>query len=989
MSPTTSPLNDRRGSLWHRWDLHFHTPSSFDYGDKSITNEEIVDQLVSKGVRVVAVTDHHTIDVDRIRQLQELGKDKLTVLPGIELRSELGSKPIHYICIFPEDCALDHVWTRFQGTLELTATDIKAKGGDEKIYVPIKAGASLTRELGGVVSIHAGEKSNSIESISNREQFQQRIKYDIARDHVDLMEIGQIKDIEFHRNIIFPATGLEKALVICSDNHNIKNYQVRMPLWFRADPTFRGLLMVLREPRDRVFIGDRPLELTRVEKNPTKYIRAVEFGRRPGAPAAEQWFTGDVLFNHGLVAIVGNKGGGKSALADTLGLLGSSKNSAFFSFLSRERFRHPTKGRAEFFDATLTWESGEQVPRSLAEPVKAEDVERLKYLPQDHVERVCNELVGAGEDGFEQELKSVIFSHVPEAQRLDFATFDELVFFQTSVKQNRIDSLFKQLREASRERAVLEAQADPIVRRKLSEQIAQRRLELKAHDKTKPAECPNPAIAGNSLTPDQTLIEELTRADTTKKGLHEKIVAMEEELKTSERRQAVATRLLEKLGNFGREFDVFAEVLSADASELGLTVPDLAMLKLDQAKPSEIRDAAMASILAAKKRLEGKDERVPGLLMRFSRAEKEIAGLQARLDAPNRAYQSYLTSLTEWQTRREAIEGDVKSPDSLKGLEASLVSLDTLPARVEVARRKQANLALQIHAEKRAQAEIYRRLYEPVQEFIDTHPLAKDKLKLEFRVELTTDDFPSKLLSLVAQSKRGSFMGLEEGRARAEALVQATKWEDEPSARAFLEQVDNALHNDQREGQNIEVQLKDQLVKNRKSEEVFDLVYGLDYVRPRYILRWEGKDLAILSPGERGTLLLVFYLLIDKGDMPLIIDQPESNLDNHTIAKVLVDCIKVARQRRQVFIVTHNPNLAVVCDADQVVHASMDKERGSRVTYTSGSLENPLMSQYITDVLEGTRWAFEVRDRKYKVGDASLDPAGSFSLEFGGDISGD
>ena len=125
----------------------------------------------------------------------------------------------------------------------------------------------------------------------------------------------------------------------------------------------------------------------------------------------------------------------------------------------------------------------------------------------------------------------------------------------------------------------------------------------------------------------------------------------------------------------------------------------------------------------------------------------------------------------------------------------------------------------------------------------------------------------------------------------------------------------------------------------------------------------------MLSPGERGTLLLVFYLLIDKGDMPLLIDQPEGNLDNHTVAKVLVDCIREARKKRQVFIVTHNPNLAVVCDADQIVYANMDKANGNAITYTSGALENPDISKHVTDVLEGTRWAFGVRDEKYKVGE--------------------
>src|SRR6266542_2834215 len=130
-----------RGSLWNRWDLHFHTPSSFDYEDKSVTNQLIANTLIEKGVRVVVVTDHHTIDSARIRELQQLGEDRLTVLPGIELRDDHGGTPIHYICIFTEDCDLDHVWTTLQASLGLTVAAIREKGGDERIYVPIEKGA--------------------------------------------------------------------------------------------------------------------------------------------------------------------------------------------------------------------------------------------------------------------------------------------------------------------------------------------------------------------------------------------------------------------------------------------------------------------------------------------------------------------------------------------------------------------------------------------------------------------------------------------------------------------------------------------------------------------------------------------------------------------------------------------------------------------------------------------------------------------------------
>lgn len=100
--------------------------------------------------------------------------------------------------------------------------------------------------------------------------------------------------------------------------------------------------------------------------------------------------------------------------------------------------------------------------------------------------------------------------------------------------------------------------------------------------------------------------------------------------------------------------------------------------------------------------------------------------------------------------------------------------------------------------------------------------------------------------------------------------------------------------------------------------------------------------------------------------MPLVIDQPEENLDNQTVFNILVPATKEARGRRQIIIVTHNPNLAVVCDADQVIYAHLDKQAGNKVTYTSGAIENPILNHKIIDVLEGTRPAFDNRDSKYQ-----------------------
>ena len=127
----------------------------------------------------------------------------------------------------------------------------------------------------------------------------------------------------------------------------------------------------------------------------------------------------------------------------------------------------------------------------------------------------------------------------------------------------------------------------------------------------------------------------------------------------------------------------------------------------------------------------------------------------------------------------------------------------------------------------------------------------------------------------------------------------------------------------------------------------------------------DGKTLDKLSPGERGALLLIFYLLLDLRDIPLVIDQPEDNLDNQSVAKVLVPFIQAAKNRRQIILVTHNPNLAVVADSDQIIHVKIDKENDQLVEVEAGGIEDDTINQSIVTILEGTMLSFKKREWKY------------------------
>ena len=108
--------SDPRGSIWRQWDLHLHTPSSFDYRNGSVSDEDIIEKLIAEEIGGVVVTDHHVIDAARIRHLRELAADRLVVFPGIELRSELGgSQFVHYVGVFPDDSDVDDLWNKIPG----------------------------------------------------------------------------------------------------------------------------------------------------------------------------------------------------------------------------------------------------------------------------------------------------------------------------------------------------------------------------------------------------------------------------------------------------------------------------------------------------------------------------------------------------------------------------------------------------------------------------------------------------------------------------------------------------------------------------------------------------------------------------------------------------------------------------------------------------------------------------------------------------------
>ena len=129
---------------------------------------------------------------------------------------------------------------------------------------------------------------------------------------------------------------------------------------------------------------------------------------------------------------------------------------------------------------------------------------------------------------------------------------------------------------------------------------------------------------------------------------------------------------------------------------------------------------------------------------------------------------------------------------------------------------------------------------------------------------------------------------------------------------------------------------------------------------PRYIPR----DFKRLSLGQQQSVLLAL-MLTSESKAPLIVDQPEDNLDSEFIYKTLVPVIRAAKERRQVIVVTHNANIAVLGDAEQIVVLRATNEKA--LIATRGSIDEPNTREAACAILEGSREAFERRARIYGI----------------------
>lgn len=938
--------NFERGSEWRKWDLHLHTKSSYDYEYKGEDADELlVKVLKENNISAVAITDHFIIDSARIENLRKLAPE-IVFFPGVELRTDKGASNLHIIAIF--DCTMDLKKLENDFNVIMLEEKAKSKGDNTKIYWDFNDIVEFTKSRKGILSIHAGKKSNGIERmITNKIPTGQAIKEEIA-NKIDIFEMGQLKDLDEYNNIVFKEIK-EKPMVICSDNHNPKDYFSKENLWIKSDLTFNGLLQCLYQPKERVYVGTTPPKLDKINQNTSNYIDEVKIKINDNPKNKdENWFNCDLKLNSSLIAIIGNKGSGKSALSDIIALGCNSRNMSDASFLNNKRFLKSPKNLADDYGMSLTWKDGntDEVDR-LSNSINEEyTIENAQYLPQKHIENICNDL----DNDFQDEINKVIFSYVDDTEKGDSKNFQQLISYKTENIKKSIDELQLKLKNINRIIINNENMKTSDYKKELENNLQKRKKDLERLEKSKPKEVKKPTKKQNKEYEERlkTLNEKLEKINKDISNNETELKNLKEKMTTISNIEFSFNDIKEKVEELNESMNGYAEILELKPSELEVKVNI----------PKDIIETKKLKVNKSIENIERKlDEEVASSLIN---QRKELLEKKDKLisetDNEEKEYQKYLSDLDNWKKNKEEIIGNESKENTIKALEKDLNYINNdLEKDYEKHKEERINLIEQIYSKKQEIVKVYEKIYMPVNNEIE-RILNKVDNQINFKTNMLITDkkFGEKILAYIAKNYGGIFSGRADSINKINNMINSKDFNKIDDIKEFINGILGCIYED--------IDNSSKKVKNK--EEFYQLLCGLDYIDVTYTLKVGDSSIQELSPGERGIVLLIFYLALNQNDIPIIIDQPEDNLDNQSVYDKLVPCICEAKKKRQVIIVTHNPNIAVACDAEQIIYCSMNKTK-NEIRYISGSIENNEIRKKVIDVLEGTMPAFDLRKMKY------------------------
>ena len=842
-------MNNSRGSEWRKWDLHVHTASSYDYKYNADDSDNLLaESLMANNISVIAITDHFVIDKNRIRNIKTLAKD-IVVFPGVELRTDKGDTNIHVILIFQENSDLDILSEDFN-----VFKRSKAKNGsdNDRIYWDFNDIIDFANDHNAIISIHAGSKTSGIDDkISNLLDHNQAVKAEFA-EHVHIFEMGNIKDLEGYKKFVFPSIG-KKPMIICSDNHDPRNYLLKINCWIKADQTFAGLKQITYESEDRVRIQDVSPDLD-FEKSPFTEIIITEMVQAFNDDNDNVFFAKSTIpLNNNLVSVIGGRGSGKSVLINYLANgLGKTTSK---SYTNSENFA--IKRRTSIKDTEQKYAFG-----------KKQNIQFM-YISQSEIKDIVGNPVN-----FTKNIRETIGVTDEYNISAEYISDSEAI----------INEYFRIVKILNSNNTSLEDKLESI---------------------------------GKDIKKYEDFIKNITSEENK--------IKLEKYTQNIQRLNKI-TLWNERISNLqlkiiAHSTDINKEIVDINEAWSSVNIPDIDSSKILEyiykIVQKKIDDVKLDT-------------------------ESEISKTKSEFSSYSGDLTTFLSNVTAYQTKVSKLKEEI---EILNKEQEKYNLLKT---------RSFSKLGIQIETSINKYAEIITNQWT---KFKEGHPemtsdmknlliqiLENDNLDVIVDVKFNATEFYS-LLAYKLDGRTYNVKNLKDI-LRIDTLDDFYRFvQQDTSAVKLFEETD------------IKTDLRNKLL---------DLLYVkyASFITHKIIVRSGGKSITKLSHGQQGTIYLRMKLAANLFTETIIYDQPEDDLDNKFIMTELVELFRKIKKYRQVIIVSHNANLVVNADSEQIIIA---ENKDGVLNYITGSLEDPVINEKICDILEGGSRAFLEREKKYNL----------------------
>lgn len=878
-------MNNTSGSTWHKWDLHLHSTAS----DGKCTPQELVDLAKKNGISVIALTDHHT--VNNLNETKQLGSENgITVISGIEFRTEYGQKSVHMIGLFPDcfgDIRLDEsalndlilsplnlsrthiIAAALKDDPSISNDDVAYKKGLLKVQVDFKKAADLIHKYGGLVSVHAGNKQNSFESEMRHEGKGPRnvdladslgpVKEELLEKYIDICEVRNPSESSFYIN------KWKKPAIAASDTHNREDF-ARNYVWIKGEPSFEGLKQILYEPKTRVCIQEDEPEY----KNDYFVIESLsidhpDFGKQK------------IPFNSGLNTIIGGRSSGKSILLGAIAKLCGNTT--------------PIKEEKPGYDSYI-----EQIAHAASLEWRdhiCSETRKIDFFPQGHIIKL------ASDPSKISELVEKILRSNP--------TYDHEIkalknFYD--IQPGNIHGLFSEFKSKLYTYKTLKDELSSL---------------------------------GNKSGVDQ----EIHKIESRLKVLHGELQGKfsDENKLTFERTNAlIEQRKKDKLSSEQRlksllEIQSTPIINDLDLSEYILT------------------EAQNRSILQLFSNLKSKAQQAW-----YSEIQILIDTERSRIDSFNQEIQQ-ASSNDEYCSIKNAYEKN-------KEYRQFVERLNTEKARLNLIQSKESEISKQfneIQLLKKELVESNSLFYQRVAEYCGKIKLERGNISIVPKIAFNTSTYQNFITS--------NF----DARTAAFSQLIEFSFNSKDHLSEFIEQLFQDL-----------LSRKYNIKGGKNPLQIAEELLTLNLFRVNYNIIYQGDDLSTMSEGKVAFVILRILLDFSDANYPILIDQPEDDLDNRAIFHELVCYLRDKKQSRQIILVTHNPNIVVGADAEEIIVANQNgintpNPNGTKFSYYSGALENSFtkdlpeilpskgIREHVCEILEGGEQAFRVREHKYQI----------------------